>query len=134
MIVDKLQLDAFLTFFIVIGTNDLKYKVNETTIVANILRLINTIRRGNEKAVIIYSLVPNVYRRWDRQNDEIRKLNVALLKAVGDSALILEPSFLNNQYGELHYNNTIDGLHFNKVAYDKLKKYLEKLIGINEKI
>lgn len=133
-IVNKLQLEVFENFFIIIGTNDLKYKIDESTIVGNVVHLIETIREVNDKATIIYSLVPNVYRRWDRCNDEIEKLNIALCTAIGGNALILDPSFLNNQYGELDRINTIDGLHFNEIAYDKLIKQLEIIMRDNEKI
>lgn len=131
-IVTKLQLGVFQIFFIIIGTNDLKYKVDKSTIVNNVICIIETIRKANNKATIIYSLVPNVYRRWDRRNDEIIQLNIALREAVGSKVLILDPSFLNNQYGELDCNNTIDGLHFNESAYDKIKIQLEKIIRDNE--
>lgn len=133
-VVNKLQLEVFESFFIIIGTNDLKYKIDKTTIVDNVVHLIDTIRKVNDKATIIYSLIPNVYRRWDRCNDEIGKLNIALCTAIGGNALILDPSFLNNQYGELDSSNTIDGLHFNEIAYDKLIKQLEIIMRDNEKV
>lgn len=133
-IIQKLQLNAFRIFFIIIGTNDLKYRVDKKSIVNNVVLILSSIRKDNKEAKIIFSLVPNVYRRWDRRNDEISQLNIALCNAVRDKALVLSPSFLNNRYGELDSNNTIDGLHFNQKAYYQLKEELEKIIIENETI
>ena len=128
-IVQNLQLDMFRIFFIIISTNDLKYGVDKKKIVNNVVRIINAIHNANNEAKIIYSLVPNVYRRWDRRNDEISQLNIALCDAIRENALVLSPSFLNNGYGELDSKNTIDGLHFNDLAYSQLKKQLIKIIS-----
>lgn len=129
LVIDKLQINAFSVFFIIIGTNDLKYKIKKDTIVANVIRLINAIRIVNTKAMIIYTLIPNVYRRWDRCNDEITELNAYLCEAIREDVLLLDVSFLNNKYGELDKCYTNDGVHFNTSAYNLLKNKIERILS-----
>lgn len=128
-LVDKIDLSSFKIFFIIIGTNDLKYKIPIDTIVNNIKSIIDLVLYKNPKARIIYSLVPNVRRRWDRRNDDINRLNIILNDMLGEKVSVLSLSFLNNIYGELQERNTIDGLHFSDFAYEKLQEIIESKIA-----
>lgn len=128
-LVDKIDLSSFKIFFIIIGTNDLKYKIPIDTIVNNIKSIIDLVLYKNPKARIIYSLVPNVRRRWDRRNDDINRLNIKLNEILGGMVSVLSLSFLNNIYGELQERNTIDGLHFSDIAYEKLQEIIESKIA-----
>lgn len=128
-LVDKIDLSSFEIFFIIIGTNDLKYKIPLDIIVNNIKSIIDLVLYKNPKARIIYSLVPNVRRRWDRRNDDINRLNIKLNDMLGGKVSVLSLSFLNNIYGELQKRNTIDGLHLSDIAYKKLQEIIESKIA-----
>lgn len=128
-LVGKIDLSSFKIFFVIIGTNDLKYKIPIDTIVNNIKSIIDLVLYKNPTARIIYSLVPNVRRRWDRRNDDINRLNIKLNEILGGMVSVLSLSFLNNIYGELQERNTIDGLHFSDIAYEKLQEIIESKIA-----
>lgn len=123
-VVSKLSLSSFKCIFLLVGTNDLKYKTPINLIVTNLNRIVKYIRLQAPDVQLIVSLVPNVHRRWDRRNDDIDRLNAALQSALSQKVILQDLSFLNNAYGELDIQNTIDGLHFLENGY---KLLLERL-------
>ena len=124
-IVTKLDISRFSKFFIIVGTNDIKYKLPLEDIVHNVKTIIKYIEHQNSKAQIIYSLVPNVRRRWDRRNDDINRLNKMLVESLCNKVKLIYPTILNNPYGELDESNTIDGLHLSELGYEKIKQLIE---------
>lgn len=123
-LVSKLDITKFDTFFIQIGTNDLKYKLPIECVIANLQNIVAYIKKYNSNARVILSLIPNVHRRWDRRNDAIQILNEKIRKTFSVSIELFDPSFLNNDFEELDTDNTIDGLHFTEDAYTKLENAL----------
>lgn len=127
-LVGKMKLASFQYLFLIIGTNDLKYKHPIPGIVDNVKSIVFKIKALNPELKIIYLLVPNVHCRWDRRNDDIEVLNSMLAKELAETVSIISPQFLNNSYGELDKCNTLDGLHFSPAAYSKLKEQIENII------
>lgn len=124
-LVSKFDITRFDTFFILIGTNDLKYQLPIKSVVANLQDIVAYIKKYNSNARVILSLVPNVHRRWDRRNDAIQELNEEIIKTFSSSIELFDPSFLNNDFGELAPENTTDGLHFSEIAYKQIYEQLE---------
>lgn len=133
-LVSKIDITKFDTCFILVGTNDLKYKFPIDSVIANLQNIVAYIKENNTHARVILSLVPNVHRRWDRRNDAIQILNDRIRNTFSSSIELFDPSFLNNDYGELDSNNTTDGLHFSEIAYKQFYKQLEFKINSNDKI
>lgn len=125
-VVSKLSFSSFKCIFLLVGTNDLKYKIPIDLIVSNLNRLVEHIRPQAPDAQLIVFLVPNVHRLWDRRNDDIDRLNAALKSKLNQRVILQDLSFLNNVYGELDIQNTIDGLHFLENGY---KLLLERLVS-----
>lgn len=126
--------------FLMIGTNDLGLKVNNSNgIVQNIEKIINEIR-ANVKDVEIYleSIYPIYEGEYDkefavygyRNNKNIDKTNVglkSLSEKLGITYLDIN-SILKGEDGNIKLEYTREGLHISPVGYEVVKKCIEEYL------
>ncbi len=100
------------------GVNDLKNGVPEADIVSNLQRTVQQLKQQHPAAqIIVYSVLPT--RRADITNDRVRSLNARLAIMVGQNGVAFRDvhSAFQDQWGNLRYDLTTDGLHLNPQGY-----------------
>ena len=63
----------------------------------------------------------NVNGRLDRFNKRINQLNVKLKQAFSDVVTVIGLQRLNDKFGDLKSDYTIDGLHFSVLGYERFQ-------------
>lgn len=63
----------------------------------------------------------NVNGRLDRFNKRINQLNVKLKQAFSDVVTVIDLQRLNDKFGDLKSDYTIDGLHFSVLGYERFQ-------------
>lgn len=112
--------------FILIGTNDLKYKDDsEEKVADNIIKIIKKINKKRPNAKIYYQSIYPVNRNLknhaaeERYNDEIKKVN-SILKDYckkNNVTYIDMHKILSDENGNLNEKYTTDGLHLSTSGY-----------------
>lgn len=110
------------------GTNDVVWDYTYDEIAASILSNIDYIHSNNKKAPIIFLSCLHVNGRLDRSNERIDQMNEVVKDALGDKVIWVDTSFMNDKYGDLTREYTIDGLHLSEVGYSVLQEKIEKVI------
>lgn len=110
------------------GTNDIVYPYSDEQIIENISTTFQYIQQHNSEARLFFLLVANTNGRLDRSNKRINQLNIKLKQAFTDVATVIDLQELNDEFGDLKSDYTIDGLHFSPVGYEKLQQIVENAI------
>lgn len=111
------------------GTNDIVYLYSDEQIIENISYTFQYIRQHNPGAKIFFLSVANTNGRLDRSNKRINQLNIKLKQAFSDIVIIIDLQELNDEFGDLKSDYTIDGLHFSVLGYERLQQIVENAIG-----
>ena len=122
----KFDDDAYL---VLMGIND--YQNREQEVASSIVALINTIseRAKNKPIFFIEPLLVN--GRMDRNNGWVMRLRDRLKKqGLCEKVIWIHTDEMNDPYGNLNFDYTIDGIHLSSLGYQKLKQVVEE--GINE--
>lgn len=110
------------------GTNDMvieNWQKEDT--VQWIETIIEYFKNLNPNVEIYLIEVPRVLYRMDRTNSVIIDLNNLLKNSLNKKVKFIElGEKFQDKYGNLKLDYTIDGLHFNKQAYELLKEIIEK--------
>jgi Lysophospholipase L1 and related esterases len=126
--------------FLLIGTNDLAFSVKDTTIIENIKKIANEIRKNRPHTEIyIISIYPvnhsddekiNHKQVDSRSNKLIREINKDLKDFCKEKKYnyIDMYSKLQDDEKELHFDYTDDGLHINDEGYRIITKEINKYI------
>lgn len=112
------------TIFVLIGTNDLAYGVDDATILANQQKIIQDLRRNHPSSqIVVQSILPrkdepkllgshHKYGRIQQLNQQLQ----AIAKASGVNYLNLYPLFVDSQ-GSIRPELTTDGVHLSSQGY-----------------
>lgn len=121
--------------FILIGTNDLKYKDSEPSKVAkDIEKIIENIKKNRKNTEIyVQSIYPVHTGMWaveDRTNEKIKETNKSLKEYCEDNDIEFINMFdeLTDGNGDLDEKYTKDGLHPNDLCYARMSQVLLKYI------
>jgi len=126
--------------FILIGTNDLAFSVKDTTIINNIKKIANEIKKNRPHTEIyIISIYPvnhsddekiNHKQVDSRSNKLIREINSTLKEFSKEKKYnyIDLYSKLQDDDKELHFDYTDDGLHINDEGYEVITKEIKKYL------
>lgn len=112
-------------FIVMHGTNDIVLEYGIDEIADSIYRTINYIKSNNKSAFIYFISCIHVNGRLDRNNHRIDQLNVALHKKLEKEVTWIDTSCMDDEFGDLKINYTIDGLHLSDSGYQVLKKLVE---------
>ncbi|WP_189270114.1 GDSL-type esterase/lipase family protein [Pseudobutyrivibrio ruminis] len=110
------------------GTNDVVWDYTYDEIADSILSNINYIHSNNKNAPIVFLSCLHVNGRLDRSNERIDKMNEVVKDALGNKVIWVDTSFMNDKYGDLIREYTVDGLHLSEVGYSVLQEKIEKVI------
>lgn len=124
-ILDGLLVGSFNSIVMILGTNDVKYKMTAKETADNLLMIINYLKECYPSINIIYCTIPPVNGRWDRKNNAIDVRNAKVLAVLSDKVNVLNLGFLKDSKGSLSSEYTIDGLHFSEVAYENVNHKIE---------
>ncbi|MBV5260383.1 lysophospholipase [Synechococcus moorigangaii CMS01] len=116
------------TIYLMMGVNDLKQGVSETTLLNNIRTILRTLRCTHPEAtIVVQSLLPTNYDylRGERANRLNRQLQ-AIATQEGANYLNLYPLFSDGN-GGLRRELSTDGLHLNRAGYEVWQGALQKL-------
>lgn len=116
-------------YIIMHGTNDIVYDYTFEQIFASINNTIEYIRNIKPDSKIYFLKCLHVNGRLDRSNKYIDCLNDYLklnLKTIN----WIETSDLDDEFGNLKAEYTIDGLHLSKKGYEVLKNVIEKEVVV----
>ena len=117
--------DAFLMMH---GTNDIVYGYTMEQILQSIRSNVSYIRKRNGKVPVYFLSCLHVNGRMDRSNRVITQLNHALRDVLGDDVIWISTEALDDEYGNLREEYTIDGLHLSKEGYEKMQEIVEGII------
>ena len=70
----------------------------------------------------------NTNGRLDRSNKRINQLNIKLKTAFTGVVTVIDIQELNDEFGDLKSDYTIDGLHFSSAGYERLQQIVENAI------
>lgn len=110
------------------GTNDIVYPYSDEQIIENISSTFQYILQYNPAAKLFFLLVANTNGRLDRSNKRINQLNIKLKTAFTDVVTVIDIQELNDEFGDLKSDYTIDGLHFSSAGYERLQQIVENAI------
>lgn len=118
-------------FIVMQGTNDLNEGYLKDEIIHDILWCLDYIYQNMPiKHDILFFGITNVNGRLDRNNQSINELNMYIRKNMPSYAKFIEMKELNDEYGNLSYDFTTDGLHLNEEGYRVLERIVLKNILI----
>lgn len=121
-------------FIVMHGTNDIVLEYGIDEVVDSIYRTIVYIRSNNESALIYFISCIHVNGRLDRNNHKIDQLNAALYKKLEKEVVWIDTSCMNDEFGDLKINYTIDGLHLSDEGYQVLKELVEDAMVFKENL
>lgn len=110
------------------GTNDIVYPYSDEQIIENISSTFQYILQYNPAAKLFFLLVANTNGRLDRSNKRINQLNIKLKTAFTGVVTVIDIQELNDEFGDLKSDYTIDGLHFSSAGYERLQQIVENAI------
>lgn len=110
------------------GTNDVVWDYTYDEIAESIVSNIDYIHANNKNAPIIFLSCLHVNGRLDRSNDRIDEMNEVVKAALGNRVIWIDTSFMNDKYGDLMREYTLDGLHLSEEGYLVLQKKIEEVI------
>lgn len=116
-------------YLVLMGIND--YQQHEQEVADNIVALINTFfeRAKNKPIFFVEPLLVN--GRLDRNNSWVMRLRDRLKKqGLCEKVFWIHTDEMNDPYGNLNFDYTIDGIHLSSIGYQKLKQIVEE--GIKE--
>lgn len=125
---NNINFDGKYIFYIGV-TNDIIYDYLDSQIVACIKNIFKIIKK-HSNAQIFYVECPSVNGRMDRNNNRIKKINSMIKKQLPRHIKYVSLKNMNNNYDELKYEYTVDGLHFSKLGYKKLEDIISKKVSI----
>ena len=115
-------------YIIMHGTNDIINNVSKKDVCKSILNTINYIRQRTT-APIFFVLCAHVNGRLDRDNDRITELNSYISKELSGKVYIINLEKMDDRFGNLKKEFTIDGLHFSTEGYLCFKDIVESEMG-----
>lgn len=113
------------TYVVMHGTNDIVYDYSDRDIVLSIKATVEFIRKRKPISRIIMLPVLHVNGRLDRNNQRIDALNVLLHDTFKEVEWV-DCSEMDDEFGNLAQEFTIDGLHLSDAGYEKLHEIIEK--------
>lgn len=116
-------------FVVMHGTNDIVMDVSADEIVSSIQRSIDYIRGRNAFAPILFILCLHTNGRMDRSNRKVDRLNAALLENLQGITDFVHTDLMDDDFGDLQKDYTVDGLHLSEEGYCVLQSVLERKIG-----
>ncbi len=116
------------TYIVMHGTNDIIYDYSKDEIVNNIKSSFEYIKENNPTAKIYFIKCIHVNGRLDRSNKSITELNAYFDKNLPEYVVQVDTRELDDEFGNLRVEYTIDGLHISKDGYKKLKEILVKIM------
>lgn len=132
-ILDKNLLDCSSDTYIVMhGTNDIVYNFSNEEILKNINFTFRYIREHNPNAKIMFVQCIHINGRADRDNKKIDELNQYLIESLPNDIIQIDTSKLDDDYGNLKNEYTVDGLHISDEGYLVLKKIIEDTYERND--
>lgn len=117
--------------FLMAGTNDIvinNWKKEDTLLWIN--ESIRYIEEMNRNTKIFFLEVPKVISRADRNNKIIEELNTYLKDNLESRIEYISLEKLEDKFGNLKFEYTYDGLHFNEKGYQKLLEILQEEIKL----
>lgn len=117
------------TYIVMHGTNDIVYPYTDEEIIESISHTFEYIISNNPSARILFLLVAHCNGRLDRSNKRINTLNKKLKAAFEKHVQCVSLSALDDEFGELKSENTVDGLHFSDAGYDILIQIVEHALN-----
>ena len=115
-------------YIIMHGTNDIINNVSKKNVCKSILNTINYIRQRTT-APIFFVLCAHVNGRLDRDNDRITEFNSYISKELSGKVYIINLEKMDDRFGNLKKEFTIDGLHFSTEGYLCFKDIVESEMG-----
>lgn len=107
------------------GTNDIIYEYSLDDIASSIEKTIQYVLELNSKCRIMFIQCIHVNGRLDRSNKKIDKLNEYLRRRLCNIEWI-STDLMNDSFGNLKDEYTIDGLHLSEQGYEILRKIIER--------
>lgn len=121
--------------FLMIGINDIAKNTPDSIIIANIIRIVETIRRTSPATtVIVQSILPTnatytEFQRYQHKDSHIRTVNAALQDYCQRKRVTFVNlySYFLNKAGLLSDAYTNDGVHINGAGYFLWRSVLQKM-------
>ncbi len=112
-------------YIVMHGTNDIICEDSLDEIYENISKTLNYIRERKINCTIFFVQCIHVNGRLDRNNKEIDQFN-GFLRAKLEDVIWIDTSKLDDVFGNLKQEYTIDGLHLSTKGYEKLNEIISK--------
>lgn len=116
-------------YIVMHGTNDIVYDYTFEQIFTSINNTIEYIRNTKPNSKIYFLKCLHVNGRLDRSNKYVDYLN-DYLKLNLKTITWIDTSDLDDEFGNLKAEYTIDGLHLSKEGYEVLKNIIEKEVVV----
>lgn len=114
---------------LMLGTNDIVYpNWTKEKVAQNIQAVIQQLKQINPTVEIYFLEITPTAFRVDRNNTEIKVLNVYLKQYLNDVIWVDLAEQFSDKYQKLNLEYSDDGLHFNAKGYQKLTALLEQEI------
>ena len=111
-------------YIIMQGTNDIINDVSYALIYESIMKTIEYIKRKTS-APIFFVLCAHVNGRLDRDNVRISEFNSYISKKLSGKVFIIDLKKMDDKFGNLKKEYTVDGLHFSHEGYLCFKEIVE---------
>lgn len=112
---------------VLLGTNDIVLNETLDEIFEDYCGLVDYICAKTASEIILLECI-HVSGRLDRDNGQINELNKRIRNHYAGKVKTVDMSEMDDQFGNLNYRYTVDGLHLNKDGYLKLKEILEHVM------
>lgn len=123
------KLKCFSDIYVVMhGTNDVITNHSNTDISNSINKTIKYIKDRNKDAKILFLSCAHVNGRLDRNNKKIDELNEYLHSNLCKDVKWIDTKFLDDEFGNLSMDYTIDGLHLSEKGYKLLENKIEEIL------
>lgn len=121
----KLTSDIYLVMH---GANDIVYDHTLEEMLKSIMRSFEYIAGKRPSAQIFFICCAHVNGRLDRSNLRIDEFNDYMLSHLPPDIVPIRLDEMDDEFGSLKADYTVDGLHFSEKGYEKLKEIIEKSI------
>lgn len=115
-------------YLVMHGTNDFIYGLSDEKILRYILETFRYIRKNKPNAKIFFIKCIHVNGRLDRKNKRINEFNSFFEANLPKDIIQINVQKLDDEFGNLRSEYTIDGLHLNVNGYDILQEIVENAI------